>query len=1073
VIYINSVSQCLSGGFSSHHKLRWLMAITGIVLLYLACSITPASAYYDCDPFDGSSPQSSKKCPCSDQPNSKYYCASAVQYTVFEITEKVRALFLSILETIARVLWLAARFIANLAEALLRGQVWQAIREGILEQLQALMGGSGGVLARVTGGGNGLFLVALLLAGLVMTFPLLGASRLVQADRVILWGVVLFALFIGGTQGFDLTNAIENLRVQMIETIAEGDNEAGLIDLVARPVGATADEARQLNTDDLMTLPRIMIQSHFIGLPEGSRCQGGGGGADECQKYRVIAFETNIAGQDLEYMFTAVKYKPDVIEGRQKQYTSGLVRMVVTLLAALVLLLFGIVFALLTAASLVLIIFFVAMLPLGFFEFGGAVLSGLMRQYTSVVGLSLFIAVMVRLMEGVTGTIFGAVSDFSDVLGLLTYLGMLLIIGLGLQMAVRTAWGLMDGTFTVLRASVQTVGSMAFAIGGGPLDGIMHMGAGKSAYNAAPNTAVNAAMATGAGLAAGGLGIASIAGSGERLSGSQFNNQVVDVKEHPSPAVSGALALTNSTRGNVSQDNLHSVLMGRNQSTDASRTDILENGRLISTHIPSKWSTVDRGSWITPDLSILRAAEQAYFDRSDPRQAFLVLERAFSSRTMADEVLGAYEIQGKTGAAQVRQVVETTQDAADDLVQHEQPIFDERGSLTPTCESAVLNNLRRAGLYDDYNLHQSGFVGRVAGATLRSPVDVWHDPQAPRKLARDTLDPEHYEVQFEDLSAQYRLRDVAKRMDWDEDKVTGAFAALPQAEQMAVQEGFPVVTELVEEWLADPQFIGDDETDLREAARLVVLVGSQAQVQKSHPMPGERADLIPPVATMTREAGGIVVTAPYSARLNQQFKDNLPPRDYHWDVERAEWQISPEHELGVQKILDEVAEENGWRVEDDQEEENVSNIPAESVNDAGSLEHFPDTEVESTGEQAMPNPQSGLSAGENADDPDVGHSPEPNNQENKEPVVEAHPETSQGSLSDEKNLSDTHLPDSLNLKIPATPTLQPVRTSHISSDVTGSIIQTDNHSQAGKRGNLPVPDATVASASPNMTPKEG
>ena len=115
----------------------------------------------------------------------------------------------------------------------------------------------------------------------------------------------------------------------------------------------------------------------------------------------MIAFETNIAGQDLEQTFVAVKYKPDVIDGRQRQYFSGLVRMVVALLAAVVLMLFGIVFALLTAASLVLIIFFFAMLPLGFFEFGGAVLSGLMRQYTSVVGSSLFIAVMVRLMGDV------------------------------------------------------------------------------------------------------------------------------------------------------------------------------------------------------------------------------------------------------------------------------------------------------------------------------------------------------------------------------------------------------------------------------------------------------------------------------------------------------------------------------------------------------------------------------------------------------------------------------------------------------------------------------------------------
>ena len=84
---------------------------------------------------------------------------------------EVRALFLSILETIARVLWLIAYFIANIAEALLRGQVWQAIREGIWNSLQTVMGGSGGVLARVTGGGNGLFQIALLLAGLVNWFP--------------------------------------------------------------------------------------------------------------------------------------------------------------------------------------------------------------------------------------------------------------------------------------------------------------------------------------------------------------------------------------------------------------------------------------------------------------------------------------------------------------------------------------------------------------------------------------------------------------------------------------------------------------------------------------------------------------------------------------------------------------------------------------------------------------------------------------------------------------------------------------------------------------------------------------
>jgi len=62
-------------------------------------------------------------------------------------------------------------------------------------------------------------------------------------------------------------------------------------------------------------------------------------------------------------------------------------------------------------------------------------------------------------------------------------------------------------------------------------------------------------------------------------------------------------------------------------------------------------------------------------------------------------------------------------------------------------------------------------------------------------------------------------------MGWDEDQLTHAFAVLPQVEQKAVQEGSPVVDGLVAEWQADPQFAEDDKTDLREAARLVALVG--------------------------------------------------------------------------------------------------------------------------------------------------------------------------------------------------------------------------------------------------------
>jgi hypothetical protein len=1065
--------------FPSHQRLCWLTALTVIVLLHLACSVTPASAMYDegCDPFEGGEPQSSKKCPCSTYPDNRYYCASAVQYTVFEITEKVRALFLSILETIARVLWLAARFIANIAEALLRGQVWQVIREGILEQLQTVMGGSGGVLARVTGGGNGLFLIALLLAGLVMTFPLLGATRLVQADRAILWGVVLFALFISGTQGFDLTNAIESLRVRMIETIAEGDTGDGLIDLVALPVSATQDEARQLDTSDLMVLPRIMKQSHFIGLPSGSRCQGGGG-ADECQKYRVIAFETNIAGQDLEYMFAAVKYKPDVIDGRQKQYFSGLVRMVVAVLAAVVLMLFGIVFALLTAASLVLIIFFFAMLPLGFFEFGGAVLSGLMRQYTSVVGLSLFIAVMVRLMEGVTGTIFGAVSDFSDVLGLLTYLGMLLIVGLGLQMAVRTAWGLMDGTFTVLRASVQTVGSMAFAVGGGPLGGITHLGSGafKASSSAVPNTAVNAAMAAGAGLAAGGLMLASISDPGGQSSGLNINHPVADVKPTAVPAQANTQLLADPAKGIVSWERFKNPPDGSGQRTVSSQDNHFDIIKLGKMDVPHRWGNRNFKPYLTPDLTTLTAAEEAYFERGDTQQAFLTLQRAFGSQAMADEVLGVYEIRGKGGAEQARQVVENTQDVVDDLVQHGQAIIGVGGRLTPTCGSAVLANLCRAGLYDDQDLHQSAFVGRLAGATLRSTEEIWDDPQAPRKLAHAVFDPDHTEVQVSDLSAQYRLRDAAERMGWDEDQLTHAFAVLPQAEQKAVQEGSPVVDGLLAEWQADPQFAEDDKTDLREVARLVSLVGGQAQVQVPHPMPWERADLVPAVATITHEGSDIAVSAPYSSRLNQRFRENLPPRDYHWDVDQTEWHISPGHDESVRKILYEAADENGWLVDDDQQAENepgksikpVNDTVADTVAESGDMDHL-SIQEEVTGDdhyldsRLEPMPVEDMGGRDSM--PYLG-SDSSGYAETRAAPIEFIPSYESGTTTSPK----PSMPEFPQTKANTVLASKNARSGHI-SPIPGSMMQTDNPPQVGELTASAVPDAADVTKSPVEAPR--
>ena len=63
------------------------------------------------------------------------------------------------------------------------------------------------------------------------------------------------------------------------------------------------------------------------------------------------------------------------------------------------------------------------------------------------------------------------------------------------------------------------------------------------------------------------------------------------------------------------------------------------------------------------------------------------------------------------------------------------------------------------------------------------------------------------------------------------------------------------------------------------------------------------------------------------------MKENLPPQDYHWDVDQAEWHVSPGHDAPVRRILDKVAEENGWQVDDDQQAEYEPEKSVESVND--------------------------------------------------------------------------------------------------------------------------------------------
>ena len=79
---------------------------------------------------------------------------------------------------------------------------------------------------------------------------------------------------------------------------------------------------------------------------------------------------------------------------RREKAEVGLAISALTIVAGIVLFMFGIIFATLTASALVLIVFFLVALPLGFFEFGASILNGIVKQYAYLWAITLLAVIL-------------------------------------------------------------------------------------------------------------------------------------------------------------------------------------------------------------------------------------------------------------------------------------------------------------------------------------------------------------------------------------------------------------------------------------------------------------------------------------------------------------------------------------------------------------------------------------------------------------------------------------------------------------------------------------------------------
>jgi hypothetical protein len=708
-------------------------------------------------------------------------------------------------KSVAALFWFLEKLACAFSGLLQEESLWQMLRESIVGALAQVMPGA---LRNLALGSTGLLYVALMLAGVLMAMPLFGESRPVQAWRVVLWGAVLSVLFVNGLFGYDLIGFIEELRVGAVRSIASTMSSAGVNDLVARPMGATAEEMGQLD----FSLPAAFTQQFF---PEPAET--------DYEEVRVMFFSGVLGFHADLKMETQAS-----LENRRDLAGDGLGIAFLNLLPAWVVFLFGLIFAFLGAAALLLIVFFVAALPLGFFEFGTTILSGIVQQYIYIFALSLLVAVLAGLLGGLGAAVLPAGGMPVDVAAMVQLLPVMVVIGVMLQFGAKMAWAALSGTAGIMTRAMGSVAALAYSGSAPPPGG-------------SPVSSL-AKLAAGVGLAAatGGVGAALLAGVGSLLSGTSAGRAAAEVATQAAPSSLGAHVFAQSVQARGVADTASGIVATgirfRRAGAEAAARALEQGARTFTAEVQResravdpRWKAVDAGGFLTADLGALRMAESAYFRDKDRRMARRYLEQAFGSREVADEVMMAYARRGRRGAEQVRRVAETTQATALEMAAAGRPVFNDRGEATRPFQDAVRRRLASAGLLVDDPV----LAGRVAGATVRKPVGIWADPDAMRKLAHDVLEPDRLEVAA-DLPAQYRLRDIATRLRLGESQLEELFSAVRQGQAAAMRSGESVEEEVYRIIARSPMLTGGPITDddLREMARLSVMVARSAEVQR-------------------------------------------------------------------------------------------------------------------------------------------------------------------------------------------------------------------------------------------------
>ncbi len=350
----------------------------------------------------------------------------------------------SLIKNIATIFWMVQRTIGAIANLITTSDFWSG---GVDQLLTQTAKGLPEAYENILLGSSGLLYIGLILVGTFMLIPqFINRRRAVELDRLLYWSMFVTTLFISSTAGFDFIKGLELARLNLSQSIRTqmipSGSMAGLVGGMVEAMDAEITERFIFAWE----LPAVYQTRYF--------------------EHESDTVEIEVEYYDVDLLGVLQTRKVDVLtvdtpESRLERLTkasAGLLLMVLNIVPTLLTFVVVWLFVLLAVQSLMCILYFLFVVPVGMFEFGTNLLAEIAQRYMLIWILSIMTSVLPTLLIAVNKGIFtnDLTSGTQLVSGTVIYLFTTGVITLVLLQLGKTVQKLVGDTYQTLGKAINT-----------------------------------------------------------------------------------------------------------------------------------------------------------------------------------------------------------------------------------------------------------------------------------------------------------------------------------------------------------------------------------------------------------------------------------------------------------------------------------------------------------------------------------------------------------------------------------------------------------------------------------------